>query len=53
MWLANMNWLGVLSKKLAWVKGWVIVKKGNFGGLPIKRGKLEKIVLIFSERTQP
>ena len=31
MWLANMNWLGVLGKKLAKVKNWVIVKV-NFGG---------------------
>ena len=36
MWLANMNWLGVLGKKLAGVKGCVIVKNVNFegGGYP-------------------
>ena len=27
MWLANMNWIRELGKKLAGVKGWVIVKK--------------------------
>ena len=27
MLLANMNWLGVLGKKLAVFKSWVIVKK--------------------------
>ena len=31
MWLPNMNWLGVLGKKLAKVKNWVSVKV-NFGG---------------------
>ena len=27
MWLANMNWISVLGKKLVGVKGWVIVIK--------------------------
>ena len=32
MWLANINWLGVLGKMLAGVKSWVMVKKVNFLG---------------------
>ena len=27
MWLANMNWILVLGKKLALIKSWVIQKK--------------------------
>ena len=37
--LPNMNWLGVLCKKLAGVKDCMIVKKVNLGGLP-KGGKV-------------
>ena len=49
MLLANMNWLGVLCKKLAGVKDCVIVKKVNIcGGYPWGwgRGRLCEIFLI-------
>ena len=42
--LLNMNWLGVLCKKLAGVKDCVIVKKVNLGGLPTGRGRYGKVV---------
>ena len=39
MWLGNMIWLGELSKMLAGVKGWVIVKNVNFGGATHREGE--------------
>ena len=44
MWLANMNWLGEFGKKLAGVKGWVIVKSQFLGELPMGRRSLERVV---------
>ena len=44
MWLANMNWLGVLGKKLAGVKIWVMVKNSIFWELPMGRGKMGRVV---------
>ena len=45
MLMPNMNWLGVLCKKLAGVKDGVIVKKVNFWGPPITgRGRYGEVV---------
>ena len=54
MWLANMNWLGVLGKKLAGVKGWVIVKKRQFlGELLMGWGKWGGFCEIFLREHNP
>ena len=44
MLLVNMNCLGVLGKKLAWVKGGIMVENVVLGGLPMGRGRWGRLV---------
>ena len=44
MWLVNMNCLGVLGKKLAGVKGGIIVKKVKFLEATHREGRWGKVV---------
>ena len=54
MWLANMNWIRVLGKKLAGVKGWVIVKKSIFEGATHKEVEVrEGCVKFFLRELNP
>ena len=56
MWLVNMNclYIGIVGKKLARVKGGIIVKNVNFlGGLPMGRGDGGGLCEIFLTDLDP